>query len=527
VRRHAAIVMALGLAVVAGEPADAGTYEVFACGSAPVGENNTWAASNSAPASLAVVASCPPGTDPYGGLRVYDVLGSANAPAAARAEWRFVAPPGTRIVRWRYHRYLGKDGTNSWHPYARLGSGATLDTCTIPLGSPNCSVGAPGYGSAGTARDSGAIDTDSLEFGVECLATGGNTCATGGLTIHRVWAALYASTVTIREDVPPALGAPSGTLVDGGWQSGVRSVAFAATDGVGVAATRVYVDGALRHAMAHPCDYTFAVPCDDVPGAAHSLDTTALADGEHALVLAAVDAAGNERRGAALPLRVDNEPPVAWISAPAGTTTSEQLYVSWSGTDAGAGVAGYDVDVSVDEGPFATWHAGTNATGATYLAPRGHTYRFRMRVSDATGKTAEATSDEVRVEHPPAPGEPGGGSQPQPAPGTDDPGGGDAGGGTEAARSDPALAVRSIRIRGNRLLVSGTLAPAARGRVRVSLRPGRAAHALRGYATPRRGRFTATIALRGRARRGGRLTVHYGGDASHAPATLKRAVRTS
>jgi hypothetical protein len=281
--RRAAAALVLCVAITGGA-AHAGTYEILSCATAPSGGNNAWAVANSAPGSLSTQATCPPGHDPYDGLRIYDVIGSGGAAAGARAEWRFVAPPGTRIVRWRYHRYLGKDGTNSWHPYARLGSGATLDTCTIPLGSPNCFVGAPGYGSAGTARDSGAIDTDSLEFGVECLATGGNTCATGGLTIHRVWAALYASTVTIREDVPPALGAPSGTLVDGGWQSGVRSVAFAATDGVGVAATRVYVDGALRHATAHPCDYTFAVPCDEVPAASTAASTSACSPSASAVV---------------------------------------------------------------------------------------------------------------------------------------------------------------------------------------------------------------------------------------------------
>lgn len=65
---------------------------------------------------------------------------------------------------------------------------------------------------------------------------------------------------------------------------------------------------------------------------------------------------------------------------------TEALDVAWSGSDAGAGVATYDVWVSADGGPFRPWKLGTTATSARYApATSGHAYAFWSVARDRVG----------------------------------------------------------------------------------------------------------------------------------------------
>ncbi|MEI7744201.1 MAG: glycosyl hydrolase family 18 protein, partial [Chloroflexota bacterium] len=84
---------------------------------------------------------------------------------------------------------------------------------------------------------------------------------------------------------------------------------------------------------------------------------------------------------------VDKSAPQAginWINTAA--EPDEGFSVGWTATDT-SGVAGYDVQVSVDGGAWTDWLAGTRATSDIYLGSDGHGYAFRVRARDARGNT--------------------------------------------------------------------------------------------------------------------------------------------
>jgi hypothetical protein len=90
----------------------------------------------------------------------------------------------------------------------------------------------------------------------------------------------------------------------------------------------------------------------------------------------------------------------------------------------------------------------------------------------------------------------------------------------------PGLRVRSARVEGERLVVAGTLAKAARKRVRVVLRCDKTRVAKRARrAGPRR--WVAALPLRGACGDGGRakLSASYPGGGKFATATRRRAIR--
>jgi RHS repeat-associated protein len=74
---------------------------------------------------------------------------------------------------------------------------------------------------------------------------------------------------------------------------------------------------------------------------------------------------------------IDNTTPISSVSALPGTTFSTSFTVSWTGSDPnGSGIAGYNIFVSIDGGPYATWMSGTTQTSAAYAGAIGHSYSF-------------------------------------------------------------------------------------------------------------------------------------------------------
>jgi hypothetical protein len=60
------------------------------------------------------------------------------------------------------------------------------------------------------------------------------------------------------------------------------------------------------------------------------------------------------------------------------------IRVSWAATDAGVGVASYQVQVSKDGGAFVAFYAGSGTTW-TALFAASHAYVFRVRATDGAG----------------------------------------------------------------------------------------------------------------------------------------------
>ncbi len=87
----------------------------------------------------------------------------------------------------------------------------------------------------------------------------------------------------------------------------------------------------------------------------------------------------------------DTTPPVSGISVLAATTRDEGFVVHWNGKDDWNGVASYDVQVSVDGGPWTTWLAATTAQSDVWMGDDTHGYAFRVRARDGKGNLGAYT----------------------------------------------------------------------------------------------------------------------------------------
>jgi RHS repeat-associated protein len=97
---------------------------------------------------------------------------------------------------------------------------------------------------------------------------------------------------------------------------------------------------------------------------------------------------------------IDAAPPTSSVAALPTTETSTSFPVTWWGIDdpGGSGVAGCNVYVSDNGGPFAIWQSAVTATSATFTGQNGHTYGFYSTATDNVGNqeptpaSAEATT---------------------------------------------------------------------------------------------------------------------------------------
>ena len=80
----------------------------------------------------------------------------------------------------------------------------------------------------------------------------------------------------------------------------------------------------------------------------------------------------------------DTTPPDTGISVLPPRVGDEGFIVRWSAQDMNA-IRSYDVQYSVDRGPWHAWLTRTGATDAVLLGHQGHAYAFRARATDAKG----------------------------------------------------------------------------------------------------------------------------------------------
>ncbi|MBZ5630062.1 MAG: Ig-like domain repeat protein, partial [Acidobacteriia bacterium] len=83
---------------------------------------------------------------------------------------------------------------------------------------------------------------------------------------------------------------------------------------------------------------------------------------------------------------IDSIYPTSSVDSMPATTGTPSFTVSWAGADAsGSGIAGYDIYLATDGGPFGVWLASTSQTSATFNGAFGHTYTFYSIVTDNVG----------------------------------------------------------------------------------------------------------------------------------------------
>jgi hypothetical protein len=225
----------------------------------------------------------------------------ANAPPAdATANWRFDAPPGTRIVR-----VLARRATTGLEAgptpqlrdvaYDMISSGGqVLEECT------------PGPESACVANLTAPLDKQGLngtfvQFRVLCTNAGFPCTRKLGVVATHMWVAL--------EDALPPVVANARTI-DDGESSGTLRVSFDALDvGGGLYRALVKVDGKVTKAIPlgpppcsdvaptdlDPYQFNVPVPCPGtVNDATATVDVRSLPAGPHGVEIAVEDAAGNQ-----------------------------------------------------------------------------------------------------------------------------------------------------------------------------------------------------------------------------------------
>jgi hypothetical protein len=213
------------------------------------------------------------------------------------------------------------------------------------------------------------------------------------------------------------------------------------------------------------------------------------------------------RSSTAAAFTVDAQAPTVTIAVPATPSGSGAgIPVQWSASEP----ATFDVDVADSSNSFVGWLAGTPETSGTYPGTPGGIFRFRVRAIDAFGNASPfVQSDAVAVARaethitPPTPDNP-----------------------SRTVRSSE-LRVAAVRKTRTRIVIQGTVAQAATGRITAAFtRRGR--RLARAATRARRGKFALNLKLTRSAARfsGGMLVVTYAGGHGFAAQTRRVAIRT-
>jgi RHS repeat-associated protein len=81
---------------------------------------------------------------------------------------------------------------------------------------------------------------------------------------------------------------------------------------------------------------------------------------------------------------IDADSPSSGVT-PLPAESSGAFTVAWDGTDAGAGIAAFDIYVSADNGAWTVWLAGTAERSGVFNGAPGHNYRFYSIARDGAG----------------------------------------------------------------------------------------------------------------------------------------------
>jgi hypothetical protein len=95
----------------------------------------------------------------------------------------------------------------------------------------------------------------------------------------------------------------------------------------------------------------------------------------------------------------DTAPPVVGVRRLATAQGNPAFELSWTGTD-DSGIQSWDVQASVDGGPWWDWLTGTTATTETFQGYDGHGYAFRVRARDIKGNVGDwnvTTTADIRA----------------------------------------------------------------------------------------------------------------------------------
>jgi hypothetical protein len=298
--------LAVALLLLAAGEARAGKYAVAQCGWY-VGADADWADTTGG-AKFRPDGYCvpPAGVDPFDGahLKSFTRDGQGTVSGTRFARWRWVAPAGTGITQVR--------GT-WWH--------ALHDGMEQRLGVGNWGGGFDPFLSASstdvTPRDfvvGFAAPMPALEDRLLCARAESSSCSLDAGS----WSGLRALTITVQDDLVPAVGI-GGDLIAGGWHRGTQNaVLWSADGGSGLRFGETLFDGARVGLTEFPCAKaliggewraTRMRPCEGETLISHWVATASFSDGPHLAANCVSDFSGNSSCTPAYPVLVDNNPP--------------------------------------------------------------------------------------------------------------------------------------------------------------------------------------------------------------------------
>jgi hypothetical protein len=404
------LLLATIVALAVGAPNASGNQmTVFSCHD-PAGEavgHDGWSNQRTADLDMVATDSCGGAGSGYLGLELAANFGGYGN--GARTEWLFQAPAWATIATYT----LDLGGTYAI-PSTGGGSGQAFvnasDESDPNYDYRNLGAGAQG---AGVISRTPPAPVQTLMLDASCDGQSGPCPANTRIS------ALYltAARILLRDPTTPTVGGFSGSLLPGSTVRGTGEFDFSATDsGPGVYSAQLSVDGAAQPAVlldsnggwcrdlgqsgdgtrsfAHPD------PCKANVSGAVALDTTALADGEHAVRLKVDDASGNATTAFNGTVSTHNAPvasapPAISGSAPAGgQQTFSSSAGSWS-APGGAGPISYGFqwqDCDAHGGECRDIQGAASASYTPGAGDAGHALRMLVTASNRDGLTTASSA---------------------------------------------------------------------------------------------------------------------------------------
>jgi hypothetical protein len=252
---------------------------------------------------------------PWGGLHS-QMNPEAGIPIGATVGWTYSAPPQTTISRF-VADYAG---------WTKIYDDVNQGLIQFLDGAGN--VGRTYSDRQATVTNKRTIDwsgvnTNAITARVLCDGPSGHAGCAGSVG----WSSIFDPKLYLADDLPPTVGAASGSVTTDTTWKGTEGISYSATDlGGGIARLRLYVDGgptAVDHVINtnnEHCQisgtengtwvFSWPKPCPGSVNAEELVDTTTIADGRRTVTLKVVDAAQQEATLWTGSRLVANHPPV-------------------------------------------------------------------------------------------------------------------------------------------------------------------------------------------------------------------------
>jgi hypothetical protein len=387
------------IALLAPAEADAGVYEVHACGGPAGAAQRAFAAA--ADPQMEAYSICPPQSAVGTGIATKASSRGGIAAYGAGAYQVFTAPAGASLHSVSFN--VGAIRLDNLWSVGLFAFDGDWNAGDRPYGcypaQPGCGVGTPNFS---IRADVPLSSRTRFRFETRCYnPVGCDVSASAFSPANRALFSAANVTVRVQDYTRPWIGPHHGAIWDDGWHRGYEEAWAKFADNVGVMLTRLYVDGVVRNGLDFRdsslpewarCDFTLPKPCKDFDPGGLSVDTRTLADGEHTARVEAIDAAGNlaaiDRQ-----IRVDNTAPAKasglHVEGGEGWRSQNDFTVRWAnppGQVAPIAKAHYELCPSGGGSCTGGAVAGSAIDGLSQLAvPAPGEYSIRVWLEDEAG----------------------------------------------------------------------------------------------------------------------------------------------